>query len=265
MEYDELFDMLLGKAVVISLATSRLAIAFIILPVFSNELIPAMVRNSIFVALALVTVILHSEVTVESMGITEWLSLFGKEALIGIIIGVLFGIHLWAFEAAGMIIDMQVGMSMAQILDPVSGHETSLIGEFLARLANYIFITAGGLMLITSVLMASYSLWPIQQMIPNLSQTGVSLLVSEFSYFFRLTLLIASPVLVVVFLIDGVMGLINRYAQQFNVTFMSMSLKILAAIAILMITIVRLAELLVAELMKHTNDITGQLNSLFGV
>jgi len=265
MEANVLFDFLSGKALVIALATSRIAIAFIILPVFSNELIPALVRNSVFVALALVTVILHSEVSIESLNIIEWLSLFAKEALVGVMLGVLFGIHLWAFEAAGMIIDMQVGMSMAQILDPISGHETSLIGEFLARLANYIFITAGGLMLITSVLMSSYTLWPIQQVIPNLPQAGVSLIASEFSYFFRLTLLIASPVLVVVFLIDGVMGLINRYAQQFNVTFLSMSLKILAAIAVLMMTLVQLAELLVTELMKHTAEVTEQLNRLFGL
>ncbi len=265
MEINVLFDFLSEKAIIIALATSRIAITFIILPVFSNEIVPALVRNSVFVALALVTVILHSEVSIESLNIIEWLSLFAKEALMGIMLGVFLGIHLWAFEAAGMIIDMQIGMSMAQILDPISGHETSLIGDFLAQLASYIFIATGGLMLVTTVLMASYTFWPIQQIMPNLPQAGVSLMTSEFSYFFRLTLLIASPVLVVVFLIDGVMGLINRYAQQFNVTFLSTSLKILAAIAVLMMTIVQLAELLVTELMKHATEVTEQLNRLFGV
>jgi type III secretion protein T len=263
MEPGGLIDFLLGKVLVTALASSRIAIAFMVLPLFSNELVPALVRNSIFIALALVTVIVHSEVTLGVLSMSEWLSLFAKEALVGIMIGVLFGIHLWAFEAAGMLIDMQVGMSMAQIIDPLSGHQTTLIGEFLSRLANYIFITAGGLMLLTSVLMTSYTLWPIQQVLPNLAQAGVSLMASEFSYFFRLTMLIASPVLVVVFLIDGVMGLINRYAQQFNVSFLSSTLKILAAIAVLMMTIARLAELLVTELMTHTSDIVDKLNSLF--
>ncbi len=64
------------------------------------------------------------------------------------IIGVFFGLYLWAFEAAGVVIDMQIGASFALFFDPIIGNEVTLIGSFLGRWASYVFLAAGGLMLL---------------------------------------------------------------------------------------------------------------------
>ncbi|WP_456412314.1 type III secretion system export apparatus subunit SctT [Thiolapillus sp.] len=264
LQAGDIFSLFSNQAVTVALATTRIAVAFQILPIFSNELVPALVRNAIFVALALVTMIVHPVLTIDSLGAQGWLLLFAKEILIGIAIGVYFGIFLWAFEAAGMVADTQIGTSVAQVLDPLSGHQTSLLGLFLGRLANYIFMIAGGLMLLTGVTMETYQIWPIHQVLPDFSRAGVVLFESEFSYFFQLLVLIASPIVVVVFLIDVVMGLVNRYAQQFNVFFISMSLKMLAAIAVLMLTMGSLIDLLISELHGHSGALLDRLRSLLG-
>jgi len=80
----------------------------------------------------------------------------------------------------------------------------------------------------------------------------------------RLTLLIAAPMLVVLFIIDSVLGLVNRYAQQLNVFFLSMSLKALAAVAILFVMVVSLMQLLIDELLRHYDIVSALLRSLFG-
>ncbi len=260
----DVFSLLSNQAVTVALATTRIAVAFQILPIFSNQLVPALIRNAIFVALALVTIVIHPVLTIEHLGAQGWLLLFAKEILIGVAIGVYFGIFLWAFEAAGMVVDTQIGMSVAQVLDPLSGHQTSLLGLFLGRLANYVFMVAGGLMLLTGVTMESYQVWPIHKALPDFSQAGVVLFESEFSYFFQLMVLIASPIIVVVFLVDAVMGLINRYAQQFNVFFISMSLKMLAAVAVLMLTMSSLIDLLISELHSHSDALLDGLRRLLG-
>lgn len=262
LQAGDVFALLSNHAVTVALATTRIAVAFQMLPIFSNQLVPALVRNAIFVALALVTIVVHPILTVENVGAQGWLLLFAKEILIGVAIGVFFGIFLWAFEAAGMVVDTQIGMSVAQVLDPLSGHQTSLLGLFLGRLANYIFMVAGGLMLLAGVTMESYQLWPIHKVLPDLSQAGIILFESEFSYFFHLMVLIAAPFVVVVFLIDLVMGLINRYAQQFNVFFISMSLKMLAAVAVLMLTMGSLIDLLVFKLHDHSEELLDILRKL---
>lgn len=260
----DIFSLYSNQAVTVALATTRIAVAFQILPIFSNELIPALVRNAIFVALALVTIVVHPVLIVDNLAAQGWLLLFAKEILIGIAIGVYFGIFIWAFQAAGQVADTQIGLSVAQVMDPLSGHQTSLLGLFLGRLANYIFMVAGGLMLLTAAVMESYLLWPIHKAIPDFTQAGIILFENEFSHFFQLVVLIASPIMVVVFLIDVVMGLINRYAQQFNVFFISMSLKMMAAVAVLMLTIVALIELLVSEMHSHSAELLDRLQKVLG-
>lgn len=109
MELLGVFDDFSTQALTIGLATLRIVVAFLLIPLFANDLIPALVRNAIFVSLAIMTVILQPPVDFESLSVLHWFSLVAKEIFIGMAIGIFFGIHLWAFDAAGQIIDTQIG------------------------------------------------------------------------------------------------------------------------------------------------------------
>jgi type III secretion protein T len=264
MEGFDVINYLSVNALTISLATTRVALAFLILPLFTPELVPPLVRNSIFLSLALVSIIIQPAIDLSVIATADWFVLFAKEAVLGILIGGFFGIFLWAFETAGQIIDSQAGASIAQVHDPLTGVQTTLLGSFLGRLANYVFVSAGGLILITSVLLESYYYWPIYKKLSDLNTNGFMGLGAEFAYYFQLAILIAAPLIVAILLIDVLMGLINRYAQQFNVFFLSLSLKMLAAISMLFITIITLVELLVKELHNHAGNLMGILNGILG-
>ena len=265
METIDLFSTLADQLLAVGMALLRIAVAFSLLPIFSNELIPAMIRNAIFMSLAIIIIVIQPPVPIENFTVQDWFVFVGKEIFIGIAIGIFFGVHLWAFEAAGQIIDVQIGASTAQIFDPISGHQTSLVGEFLGRLANYIFMAAGGLMLLTGGTMESYGLWPLDAMSPNFNLQSVTLFETAFSDFFVLAMLISAPTLIVTFLIDVVMGLINRYAQEFNVFFLSMSLKMFASIFMLSMSITFIVERLISELTQHSSELLPQLQRLLGV
>jgi type III secretion protein T len=198
------------------------------------------------------------------ISMSGWIALFFKEAIIGLLIGGFFAIYLWAFETAGQIIDSQAGASVAQVHDPMTGTQTTLLGSFLGRLANYVFVSAGGLILITGFLLESFYLWPLDRIIIDINKNGFMSLGSEFAYYFQLAIMIAAPIIVVILVIDILMGLINRYAQQFNVFFLSLSLKMLAAIAMLFITIIALVELLVKEIYTHSDNLTDILKAIIG-
>jgi len=262
MEFSSTYELLSDDVLLLGLSITRVAVAFVILPLFSNELIPALIRNSIFVALALIAIVVQPAIDVQVLTTDAWLNLFAKEAFIGLIIGVFFGVYLWAFEAAGVVIDTQVGSSMAQIFDPLSGHEVTLIGEFLSLLANFLFMAAGGLLLLTGAILQSFTLYPIDVPLGDLRLTPIVLFEAEFSRFLTLTLMIASPIIIVTFIIDVCMGLMNRYAQQLNVSFLSMSLKSISAIALLMIMLPLLVTQLHDEIARHANGIDNYLKGI---
>ena len=167
----------------------------------------------------MVAIVAQPSIEVAEFSTARWLNLFAKEAFIGITIGVFFGVYLWAFETAGVLIDTQIGSSMAMVFDPLSGHEVTLFGEFFSLWINFLFLAVGGLLLLVGAILQSYVAFPINMPLGDLTAASLALFESEFSRFVTLSLMIASPIIIVIFAIDLAMGLINRYAQQLNVLF----------------------------------------------
>ena len=254
-----LFTDLGTTVLVLSLSALRVSVAFVVLPLFSNEGIPPLVRNALYVSLALISIVVQPVADFADFDVATWSALFAKEAFLGVAVGVFFGLFLWAFEAAGVVIDMQIGASFALFFDPIVGNEVTLIGAFLGRWANYLFVAAGGLTLMTGALLESFVAWPLVEPIGGIREASVRLFEAELSRFMSLTIRIAGPIMVVIFAIDVAMGLINRYAQQFNVFFLSMSIKSMAAAMLLIVLLPFLADLLLGEVARQAGDVAAYL------
>ncbi len=263
MDNSILHDILSGQVLLLALGMTRLTVCFLLLPLFSDQLIPPLVRNSIIVSLSLVIVSVHPSITVDYSSGGVLLRLFATEALLGIAIGFIFGLFLWAFDAAGEIVDMAIGSSVAMIHDPISGNEVTLLGEFLGRWAAFLFMAAGGLALVAALVLQSFAIWPLGSVPPSLSATSVELFQTKFSEYFALMLMIASPCLIIIFVIDMSMGLVNRFAQQLNVLFLSISIKSLVAIAVLALILPTLSDVLISELVKSSEDTLAWVKGLF--
>jgi len=162
------------------------------------------------------------------------------------------------------VIDSKVGTTQAQVMDPLSGHQTSLNGAFFARLASWVFMASGGFMVMIGTLLESYALFPVRAPMPTLAAGGARIFESEFGRIMALTLLISAPALVLLYVIDGVLGLINRFAQQLNVFSLSMSLKAVAATWIVWIQLAGLVQLLQEDLLSRGSVTLQSLRAMFG-
>lgn len=255
---DSLFD----NAILVAVSTTRVATTFLLMPLLSPQTVPAMVRNSIFLVFGLAVLTMQPQVAQMTLPTVQWILLFGKEALVGVVIGFFFATMLWAFEAAGQIIDTKVGATMAQVVDPLSGHQTSLNGEFLGRLANFVFMFSGGLLLLVGTILDSFVIWPIGSLTPVLTMSSLSLFEGEFTRLMTLAVLFASPVLVVLFVTDGALGLVNRYAPQLNVFSLSLSIKAWLATLIILIMITGLVQTLLNEIMGRHDTVLEVLKAM---
>lgn len=263
MEPSELFALLSDNVLVLSLSALRISVAFTLLPLFNKDGIPALVRNTMFMALAMISIVVQPSAPFGQFDTATWINLFAKEAFIGMVLGIFFGLFLWAFEAAGVIIDMQIGASFALYFDPIVGNEVTLIGSLLSRWASFVFLASGGMLILTGALIESFALWPLTEPITSFRAASVRLFEAEYSRFMSLSMRIAGPIIVVVFIIDMCMGLINRYAQQFNVFFLSMSLKSIAAVMMMWILLPFLVDILISELQDARAMWAPYLKSIF--
>lgn len=250
------------QLLLLGVATARVAATFLLLPMFSSETVPALVRNSIFVSLGVVSLALQPPLDPSLLGPGQWATIILKEVFVGIVIGFFFGSVLWALEAAGNIIDTKVGATLAQVVDPLSGHQTSLNGAFLRRLASVVFVAGGGLSLLLRVLMESYAIWPVAAPMPVLTGSSLALFEGEFGRLMVLATLFAAPVLTVLFLIDAGLGLMNRFAQQLNVFTLSMSIKAFAATFVLLLLVGSYVTAILRDMASRPGVIHGILTGL---
>lgn len=244
------FEQFLGDPLVaLGLTVPRIAGAFIMLPLLTRQNMPAMVRNSFLVSLAIVALpVALTGLPDTPMAATDMAPIVLKELFIGIAIGFVFGIVFWAIGAAGAILDTQIGMGMASIFDPVQGHQTSLHGQFLSQLAAWLFMASGAFLVFLDLLLTSYSVWPVISFFPDIKVAGMHLFVGQFSYLMTAAVLLAAPAIVIMVIIDLSFGLVNRYAPSLNVFALTLPLKAWLATAVILLMIGALVEFVLGRL-----------------
>ncbi len=238
----------LDQMLLIAVSSARFAFSFLFVPVFSKESMPATVRNSIIITLGLVAMQMAPEFQMNQLSASAWAIMLLKEAAAGTIIGLFFGTVLWAMTAAGEIIDTKVGATIAQVMDPMTGQQTSLNGILFGRFAQIIFVTSGGLTLLVGAVMQSYAIWPIGPGGLQVDPTGIRYYEGEFGRMMTWAFMLAVPVLTMLYLIDLGMGFLNRFAQQFNVFSLSMPIKAVAATLVIIVILPTLSQLVIADL-----------------
>jgi type III secretion protein T len=257
------FQSLSDVALLLGLSVTRLAIAFLMLPMFTQEALPPVVRNSLFVALAMLTIAVQPQTGPLALDTVGWLVLFAKEALIGLVIGVFASTVLWAVEAAGMLIDTKAGTQLAQIVDPINGQQTSQTGQFLARLATYVFMASGGFMFMVGALLESFALWPVTAALPALRPGSLGVFEAEFGRMMLLATMIAAPVIVILFVVEAALGLMNRYAPNLNLLAIALPLKALIAVLLVAILLGTTVDLMVREFTTRHLGLLAFVERLF--
>jgi type III secretion protein T len=250
-----------STAASVALVLPRIVGAFGVLPLLTGRDIPALVRNSFYVSLAVLVYPLAAAVPGAAFGSPAWPAIIVKELLIGLYMGFVFSAVFWAVSAAGNLIDTKVGSNFASILDPIQGHQTSLTGELLSQLAAWLFMASGAFTLFIDLLMTSYAVWPVAHLLPPLRPAAQELVIDEFGSLITTALLLSAPALVVMSLLDLALGLVNRYAQQLNVFSLTMPLKAWVATWIVLLSL----GSFVAVVMHRLFDNRGLLQQLHRV
>ena len=248
----------------IAMTTPRVLGAFLMLPLLTQENTPAMVRNSILISLAVIAVpaAMISAPTAD-ITMSMWPALLVKEIFLGSVIGFCFGTIFWAIGAAGIVIDTQVGMSMATIMDPIQGHQASLHGQFLSQLAAWLFMASGAFLVFLDILLSSYAVWPVTSFYPSLQPGGMEMFIGQFAFLMSAVVVMAAPVMVFMLLVDLVFGLMNRFAPQLNVFALTMPIKAWVATAMIFLLIGLYAEIIMDRLMAN-RGLLEALQKIFG-
>ncbi|MDR1519807.1 MAG: type III secretion system export apparatus subunit SctT [Planctomycetota bacterium] len=219
----------------ISLAMARLTPVFQIVPFLSGNYMTGMIRNSLAFALAMfLTPWLGLQAPAEPPGMLDALPLLAKEVALGTLFGFLTSLAFFAASGVGFLVDNQRGSSMAQETDPLTGEQTSPLGSMAVQTLIMVFIASSGLAMFFQALLTTYSFWPPHSFWPVWERSPLrELLFRQFAWYLTTMVTLAAPMLLVCFLVDFGMGLMNRFAPQLNVFFLAMPVKSGLALALM--------------------------------
>lgn len=234
-----------------SVALPRLLLALTTLPLLRRQVLPGLTRNAVIFTLAVLVLPVAAAGLPVAQPSPAWLlGIMLKEAFIGLVIGYVASVLFWAVEAIGFFIDNQRGATMASSLNPLTEEQTSPLGILLSQVMAVLFFSGGGFLVYLGGIYQSYRLWPVASFYPRLDLDAAAFFLGQLDLLIYLTVFLAGPVIVAMFLVEFGMGLIGRFSPQLNVFFLAMPVKSALANVLLVAYIATLVVFFSAEFQR---------------
>ncbi|MFZ5826794.1 MAG: flagellar biosynthetic protein FliR [Bacillota bacterium] len=148
---------LLGQLPLLLMVSTRLVGLMTTSPVFSNRLVPFQLRFALSFLFGL-AVLPGIEAPAQAPEGASLLVACLLEMLVGMVIGFVTYLVLAVFQVAGAVIDLDMGFTLVNILDPVTGHNDSIMGSLFQSLAVVFYLAVNGHHWLIRALVQSYEL-----------------------------------------------------------------------------------------------------------
>jgi flagellar biosynthetic protein FliR len=136
----------------LSLLTIKPTIAFLLVlcrlagmlasaPLLNMRSVPAQVKVGLAVTTALILFPLHGAQVSIPKDLIQFSLMVIQESIIGLLIGFTANLVFMGLQVAGEYISMQMGLSAANVLDPVTQTQSAIIGQFFFYLGGLLFLS----------------------------------------------------------------------------------------------------------------------------
>lgn len=174
--------------------------------------------------------------------------------VIGALIGFIADMILQAAYSAGNVMNNQIGLSSAMMMDPSSNKQSMLLEMLFSYVTILVFIYLGGIHWMVAALKRSFEVFPLYALDPRLTKViDLAYLVDISGNVLLVGVELVSPIIVVTMAVDIMLGIVNRTAQQMPVFQLSFALKPSIGIAIMLVTLATFLQSLSNYLNEHAN------------
>ncbi|PLT31561.1 flagellar biosynthetic protein FliR [Peribacillus deserti] len=223
---------LVPKFAVFLLVLVRVASFFVVSPIFAYRTIPAMhkIGLSFFLAWIMYYTIKAPTIDIDA----AYFLLIIKEAIVGLALGFIAYMIMSAVQMAGGFIDFQMGFAIANVIDPQTGAQGPLMGQYFYTITLLFLLATNGHHLLLDGIFYSYETIPINEMfIPFGDENVVSYMARAFNQTFLVAFQMSIPLVGSLFLVDVALGIVARTVPQVNIFVVGVPVKIIVSFIIL--------------------------------
>jgi flagellar biosynthetic protein FliR len=212
----------------------RMSGAFIFNPILGRENIPVNLRAALGLLCAIIITPTLSGVTVQINSFIGLIAAGLGELFIGLALGVIVSIIVYVVQFSGELIDMQMGLTMAQMYDSSSGVNMPLFGSIFNLIIVIVFFASNAHIALISFFNDSFRLIAPGTFMPTMKsmQFIVSLGTDYFDFGFRMAL----PVVAIEVIAHFAIGMLMRAVPSINIFSIGMCLAALIGIILIFVT-----------------------------
>jgi len=230
---DTIADLAANGGPVFLLVLFRVAGVLMVAPVFGSQTVPAAVKVFLSLLLALLFFpFVKGQGAAVPMEPVLLVLAVAWELAVGLLIGFAAALLFAGVQFGGHLIDQELGLQQANLLDPVLNEQISIMGQFKVLLATLVWLLINGHHLLIASISDSFRAVPLMGM---RFTDGVALHLSDtlMRDFFRMGIGIAAPALVTLFLITIAMAFMSRTAPEMNIFALSFTLRLAVGVVVI--------------------------------
>lgn len=220
-------------------------------PVFLASSMPLPVRfwAAILISIAAVG---SADLSVPVTLFSGWMPIVlagAREFLIGVALGFLSALPLYALQVAGELVGNVMGLAMVSLLDPLSEEQSSILGQLKFLVGLWFFFYWNGHLLLVQSIVESLKLIPVGKLflfIP--ADMGIAVWIQQL---FVIAVRMVLPFYGALLLADIGLGFLARTVPQMNIFILGLPLKIGLGLFLLMIVLPLTVDLVSANLTKY--------------
>lgn len=214
----------------------RLSALLWAMPAFDNPGVPPRARILLAVFISfLLGPLLPAMPAVDPFSIDAAVITF-EQIGFGIMMGLAVRLLFEVLVMSGMMLSMQMGLSMATMMDPATGDSAPLLGHLFWMMGALLFFALGGHLLVLAVLVDSFSLWPVGT---SLYQLNITVLLQMFGWMFAAALLVALPGIIAMLLVNLTFGVATRSAPSLNIFVLGFPMNMVLGFICVYLTVVQ--------------------------
>lgn len=228
----------------------RIATFISVAPFFNTANTPRRARLVLAFFITVFTYALYPEASYTYTGMIGYTTLVIKEACVGLLLGAMCNMVMQIIHFAGRFIDMDMGLSMASVMDPTNRTQNGIVGTIYFYMVMLILMASGLYQYLIAAIVETFRIIPVGTAVMKISlyHTVIDFMSKYFVIGFR----IALPIFTTMLIVNTVLALMSKVAPHMNMFVIGMQLKIVIGLCVLVVTIYMLPAIAnyLSQLMK---------------
>jgi len=224
VEYDAVAWILKNYQVFV-LVLVRISAILFMMPVFNSRTIamPVKAAMSLMLSWMVAPLIQLTAETFPSTGFGFFLLVL-QEVIIGLILSLFLRMVFGGLQIAGQMVGVQMGLSVANIMDPQTGVQSVIVSQFAYMIALLLFLVANGHHMVLKILFESFEILPPGELVFTKPLYEMVMIMGH--EMFILSIKLMAPVMAILFFSQVALGILAKLVPQINMLIVSFSINV---------------------------------------